>query len=57
MASHLGTMVLFAAIVSVVFALLLREETVDQVRVGGRIFGGLTLGAILVGWLMYVIAP
>ncbi len=57
MASHLGTMVLFAAIVSVVFALLLREETVDQVRMGARIFGGLTLGAILVGWLMYLIAP
>jgi hypothetical protein len=57
MASHLGTMVLFAAIVSIVFALVLREEAAEQLRIGGRIFGGLTAGAILVGWLMYFLAP
>lgn len=57
MASHLGTMVVFAAIVAVVFALLLREDAREQVRIGGRIFGGLTIGAMLVGWLMYLIAP
>lgn len=57
MASHLGTMVLFAAIVAVIFALLLREDAPGQLRIGGRIFGGLTLGAIVVGWLMYLIAP
>lgn len=57
MASHLGTMVLFAAIVAVIFALLLREDAPEQLRIGGRIFGGLTLGAIVVGWLMYLIAP
>jgi len=57
MASHLGTMVLFAAIVALVFALLLREDWPEQLRIGGRIFGGLTIGATIVGWLMYLITP
>lgn len=57
MTSHLGTMVLFAAAVALVFALLLREETGEQIRMGVRIFGALVAGAMVVGWLMYFVAP
>ena len=57
MTSHLGTMVLFAAAVAVVFSLLLREETTEQVIVGAKIFGALVVGAVLAGWIMYAIAP
>ena len=57
MTSHLGILVLFAAAVAVVFAVLMREEAGDQVRLGGRIFGGLVGGALVAGWLMYVLAP
>lgn len=54
MTTHLGVMILFAACVSAVFGTLLRDETRDQVRLGGRIFAALVLGAYAVGWLMYL---
>lgn len=51
--SHLGLMILFAACVATVFGALMRDESREQARFGGRIFGGLVLGAYLLGWLMY----
>ena len=51
--SHLGLMILFAACVATVFGALMRDEAREQMRFGGRIFGGLVLGACLLGWLMY----
>ncbi len=57
MTSHLGVMVLFAAAVAVVFAVLMREDGIEQIRLGGRIFGGLVGGALVVGWVMYLLAP
>lgn len=56
MTSHLGVMILFSAGVAVVFATLLRDEARDQWRLGARIFSGLVVGALAVGWLMYLIA-
>jgi hypothetical protein len=57
MTSHLAIMALFAGAVAVVFAVLLREDGAEQRRLGGRIFGGLVGGALVVGWGMYLIAP
>jgi hypothetical protein len=57
MTSHLGVLLLFAAAVSVVFAVLMRDDAREQVRLGGRIFGGLVGGALVVGWAMYLLAP
>lgn len=57
MTSHLGVMILYAAGVAVVFATLLRETWREQWRLGARIFSGLVVGALVVGWLMYLIAP
>ena len=54
MTTHLGVMILFAACVSTVFGTLLRDQTRDQLRLGGRIFAALVLGAYAVGWLMYL---
>jgi hypothetical protein len=45
-------MVLFALFVSVVFATLMRDEPMAQVRLGLRLFGGLVGGGILAGWLL-----
>jgi hypothetical protein len=53
MTTHLGVMILFAACVSTVFATLLRDRPADQLRLGGRIFTVLVLGAYALGWLMY----
>ena len=52
MITHAGMMALFAACVSVVFAVLMRDEPGDQVRLGGRLFGGFVLGAYVTGWLL-----
>jgi len=53
MASHLANLLLFSALVSAVFALLLRERTRDRVRFGLTAFGAFVLSALVVGWAMY----
>ena len=54
MTTHLGVLVLFAACVSVVFGTLLRDDLREAMRLGGRIFVALVLGAYVLGWIMYV---
>ena len=53
MTSHLLWLVVFAFLVSVVFAALLRDAPREQLRVGALMFGGFVLAAFLLGWLMY----
>lgn len=53
MTSHLGIMMVFAACVSVVFGALQRDGLRDQLRIAGRLFAVLVLGACAVGWIMY----
>ena len=53
MTSHLLLLVLFAALVSSVFAALSRDEPRAQVRTGTMMFAGFVLAAIVLGWLMY----
>jgi hypothetical protein len=53
--SHLGAMALFAALVSVVFATLLRDDTASQLRFGTRVFLSLVGGAYVAGWLMFLV--
>ena len=53
MSSHLASMVVFALLVSVVFAALMRDDPAEQVRLGLRMFGGFVGGGILAGWLLY----
>ena len=51
--THLGVMLLFAACVSTVFGTLLRDDGRAQLKLGGRIFAALVVGAYATGWLMY----
>lgn len=53
MASHFFLMVLFALFVSLVFAVLLKDEPRDQIRFGALLFAGFVGGGLAVGWLMY----
>lgn len=53
MSSHLLLLVLFAALVSSVFATLTRDDPRAQLRSGGLMFGGFVIAAIVLGWLMY----
>lgn len=51
--SHLVLLIVFSALVSIVFAGLMRESSRDRVRFGLMTFAGFTLSAIVAGWLMY----
>jgi hypothetical protein len=53
MTSHFLILVLFAFFVSVVFAVLLRDEPRAQIRMGAKMFGGFIAAALALGWLMY----
>ena len=54
MTTHLGVMVIFVALVSTVFATLMRDDTRDQLRLGLRMFAGLVIGALVIGWMMFL---
>jgi hypothetical protein len=53
MHSHIVLLVVFAFFVSLVFAVIAKDEVRDQLRVGGLMFGGFLASAIILGWLMY----
>jgi hypothetical protein len=43
----------FALFVSLVFAVIARDDLREQARFGGMMFGGFLVAAIVLGWLMY----
>jgi hypothetical protein len=51
--SHFLLMVLYAFFVSVIFAVLLRDQRREQLKTAGMMFGGLIGAAFLLGWLMF----
>ena len=53
MASHLLNLFLFSALVSIVFAMLLRDDPKSRLRFGVTAFAGFVGSALVVGWLMY----
>ena len=53
MTSHFLLMIVFACLVSVVFATLLRDEPREQLRTGALMLGAFVAAALALGWLMY----
>jgi hypothetical protein len=53
MTTHVGLLALFAFFVSLVFAMLLRDDAKAQLRLGVVIFGGFVGAGLLLGWLLY----
>ena len=51
MSSHLVTLILFSALVSTVFALLLRDTTRERVRFGAFAFAAFVVSTLVIGWL------
>ena len=51
--SHLVLMALFAFFVSLVFAVIARDDTREQIRLGAPMFAGFVGSALVLGWLMY----
>ena len=53
MQSHLVLMAIFAFFVSLVFAVIAKDDASEQLRFGGLMFGGFLASAVVLGWLMY----
>lgn len=53
MASHFLLLVLFAFFVSLIFAVLSKDDVGEQMKFGGMMFAGFVVAAIVLGWLMY----
>ena len=53
MPSHFLLLALFALFVSLVFAVIAKDDSREQLRFGGMMFGGFLISAIVIGWLMY----
>jgi len=53
MTSHFWIMVLFAFFVSLVFAVLMRDDPRAQLKTAGMMLGAFVVAAYVLGWLMY----
>jgi hypothetical protein len=53
MQSHLFLLVLFSFFVSLVFAIVARDDAREQIKLGGLMFAGFIASALVLGWLMY----
>ncbi|HEY7290485.1 MAG TPA: hypothetical protein VH583_11685 [Vicinamibacterales bacterium] len=53
MQSHLLYLSMFAFFVSLVFAVIAKDDVREQLRFGGLMFAGFLVSAIVLGWLMY----
>ena len=53
MQSHIVLLALFAFFVSLIFAVIAKDDVKEQLRVGGLLFAGFVGSAIVLGWLMY----
>jgi prepilin signal peptidase PulO-like enzyme (type II secretory pathway) len=51
--SHILLLVVFAFFVSLVFAVLAKDDAREQLRFGGLMFVGFIVSALVLGWLMY----
>ena len=54
--SHLVSMIVYAFFVSVVLALLRRNDRKNRIKYGLSLFLVMVVGALAFGWLMYVFA-
>ena len=53
MQSHFVLLLIFALCVSVVFAVLMREDAREQLALGAKMFAGMAGAALIFGWLMF----
>lgn len=53
MTDHLLLMALFSGLVSMVFAMLARDEPRAQLRIGALLFLAFMGGALLLGWALF----
>jgi hypothetical protein len=52
MQSHFALLALFAFFVSLVFAVIAKDDAREQAQFGGMMFAGFLASALVLGWLM-----
>jgi hypothetical protein len=53
MQSHFVLLVLFSLFVSAVFAAITKDDAAEQLQLGGVLFAGFVVSALVLGWLLY----
>jgi hypothetical protein len=53
MGSHFLLLVIFSFFVSLTFAVLAKDDVREQLRLGGMMFAGFVVAAVVLGWLMF----
>jgi len=53
MRSHFLLLSMFAFFVSLVFAVIAKDDPREQLQFGGLMFAGFVVSALVLGWLMY----
>lgn len=53
MTSHFGLMVVFSALVSIVFTFISKNGAIERLKYFMVLFGSFIVLSILAGWLMY----
>ncbi|HJN43650.1 MAG: hypothetical protein QGI10_10570 [Vicinamibacterales bacterium] len=51
MTSHFFLLLLFAGLVSLIFAVLTKDEPAEQVKLGGILFGSFVATAVVLAWI------
>ena len=54
--SHFAAMILFAFLVAVVFGVLSKDMPRERAVYGAKVFGAFIGIALLLGWIMYLLA-
>ncbi len=54
MTSHFGLMILFAFFVSLVFAVIAKDQPGEQLKAGAKMFGSFIAAAFVLGWVMRI---
>jgi hypothetical protein len=52
MTSHAGLMIVFAFFVSLVFAVIAKDQPKEQLTAGAKMFGSFIAAAFVLGWVM-----
>jgi hypothetical protein len=52
MTSHFGLMIVFSLFVSLVFAVIAKDQPGDQLKAGAKLFGSFIAAAFVLGWVM-----
>lgn len=54
MASHFGLMIVFALLVSIVFATIAKDTPREQLTLGAKMLGTFIGAAIVLGWVLRI---